>query len=168
MTKRTKTRRSKPIRVELEDLPLHLDLAIWRAELDAKYPRLPSYQTPLALRLALFALLMPPYLAAVWAAGTYDDLIVTPWTIGWVMLWMGIGPILGIVAGIFLAFAPVLSIATVVGLVIAVPFYPQALTVLLTLFGSFFVSFPPVWITLAVLISVLAVAIYWTTGGLSW
>ncbi|PZX14186.1 hypothetical protein LX81_02985 [Palleronia aestuarii] len=111
---------------------------------------------------------MPPYLVAVWAVGTYDDLIATPWTIGWALLWMGVGPILAIAGYFVAAVAPVLSFMTVVGLVIAVPVYPQALTVLLTLFGSFFVTAPPVWITLAVLISVLAIAIYWTTGGLSW
>ncbi|WP_299823227.1 hypothetical protein [uncultured Jannaschia sp.] len=153
--------------MELDDLSPHLELETWRAELNDKYPSHPSSRSPFARRLALFALLMPPYLAAVWAAGTYDDLIATPWTIGWAILWMGLGPILGIVAGVFLAVTPVLSIATIVGLIIAVPFYPQALTVLLTLFGSFFVSAPPVWITLAVLISGITVAIYWTTG-LSW
>lgn len=127
-----------------------------------------AYGIPLGIRLVLFALFMPPYLVAVWAAGTYDSLIATPWTIGWTVLWMGVGPILAIVGCFFLAVTPVLSIATVVGLIIAVPVYPQALTVLLTLIGSFFVTAPPVWITLAVLISVLAIGIYWSTGGLSW
>ena len=110
--------------------------------------------------------LVLPYIAGLWAFGVYDSEIATPWTLGWLLLWMAFGPLAGIVGAWLWTAAPVWSALGILGVVLAVPYYPQAFTVLATLFWAFFFCAPFVWIPLAGFILITTVIYYWSTGGL--
>ncbi len=107
-----------------------------------------------------------PYLAGLWAFGVYDSEIAKPWTLGWLMLWMAVGPLAAVIGVWLWVTTPVLSAIGIVGLVIAVPYYPQAITVLVTLAFAFFITAPFIWIPLAGLILITTVIYYWNTGGI--
>lgn len=106
------------------------------------------------------------YVGAVWAFGLYDSQIATPWTLGFCLLWVAFGSFAGIAGGILLAVAPLLSMFSVLGLVIAAPHYPEAWSVLVTLTCGLVMFSPLVWVPL-VIITVATVLIYYlNTGGL--
>lgn len=111
-------------------------------------------------------LLLLTYIAAVWAFGTYDSEIATPWTLGFVLLWMAFGLVAAPIAACFLSMAPGWSALSILGLVIAVPYYSQAITVLVTLFFAFLMMSPFVWIPLGAISLATVLIYYWNTGGI--
>ena len=81
-------------------------------------------------------LLVLPYFGVIWAFTTYAGDIAKPWTIGWMILWLIYSPIVTW-SGVFVV-GDGLPIATICfgALVVAVPFWPDAKWMLLTIFAS--------------------------------
>lgn len=121
-------------------------------------------------KIALFGgkcLLLAAYIAGVWAFGIYDSQIATPWTLGFGLLWAAFGLLTIIAAGALLAITPVLSVLSVLGLVIAAPYYPEAWAVLVTLVFGFFMGSPMISIPLLVIAVGTVLIYYLNTGTLS-
>lgn len=108
-----------------------------------------------------------PYLAAIWAFGTYVGVITTPWTVGWMMLWLAFAPTALAIGYFLMASGGTFTLAaSLLTLAAATPYFPQALTTLLTLGGAIFLGYPPVWIPLALFIATVCGIYTWYTGGI--
>lgn len=108
-----------------------------------------------------------PYFAAIWAFGTHVGEIATPWTIGYIILWLIFSPIacwIGVfVWGGAYRFFP----ACLVVLFVAAFYAADARTTLLTLVASGMVGTVPwVWIPAATFVTSVAAIWIWYHGGI--
>ncbi len=112
-------------------------------------------------------LLALPYFAAVWSFTEYAGAIATPWTIGWIILWLIYSPIVTW-AGVYLfAWARWPMMGFVAALVAAVPFWPDAIWMLVTMFVSAVLGAVfQVWITIAVFVAIVCGVWVWYHGGI--
>jgi hypothetical protein len=108
-----------------------------------------------------------PYFAVVWAFTNYVDAVATAWTIGWIVLWLIYSPI-ATWTGIFvLGGAHRLAIACFVALIAAVPFWPDALWMLVTVYVSAVLgTLYQVWISIAVFVAIVCGIWIWYHGGI--
>lgn len=108
-----------------------------------------------------------PYLVGVWSFTTYVGEIVTPWTIGYLIFWLIFAPILAW-TGIFLMLAAFwLSTACLICLVTAIPFWPDAIWMCVTLFAALMLGGTHyLWVPIASFVAIVAGIYIWYTGGL--
>lgn len=108
-----------------------------------------------------------PYFAVVWAFTTYVGEIATPWTIGYLILWLIYAPI-ATWSGVFMiggAFR--FTVACLVALVVAIPFWPDAIWMCVTIFAAFILGGSPhLWIAVASFVAIVCGIYIWSTGGI--
>ncbi len=112
-------------------------------------------------------LAVPPYLGVVWVFTMYVGELATPWTIGYLILWLIFAP-LATWTGVFIfAGAFRLSVACLVILAAAIPFWPDALWMFVTLLTSLMLGGSLyLWVPLAVFVAIVCAIYIWHTGGI--
>ena len=103
----------------------------------------------------------------VWAFSTYAGVITTPWTIGWIILWLVYSPI-ATWSGVFLfARAGWFGLVCLAAVVAAVPFWPDARWMLLTIFASAIIGGSwPLWKWIGIFVAIVCGIWVWYHGGL--
>ncbi|MDO5757216.1 MAG: hypothetical protein Q4P24_06820 [Rhodobacterales bacterium] len=108
-----------------------------------------------------------PYLAGVGTFTTYVGEIATPWTIGYLILWLIFAPIIAWSGVVIMVSAFWFSTACLIGLVIAVPFWPDAIWMFVTLFAALMLGGTHyLWVPIASFVAIVAGIYIWYTGGL--
>ena len=108
-----------------------------------------------------------PYFAAVWGFTTYADEVATPWTIGWIILWLIYSPIITWTGVRVIGGAWPFATACIVTLVVATPFWPGAIWMLVTMFVSAALGVVyQLWIALALFVAIVASIWIWYHGGI--
>lgn len=108
-----------------------------------------------------------PYFVMIWAFTEHVGTVATPWTIGWILLWLIYAPIATWSGVHVFAGAHRLTIACFAALIAAVPFWPDAIWMLTTILVSGFLgALFQLWIAIAVFVAIVAGIWIWYHGGI--
>lgn len=108
-----------------------------------------------------------PYFAIVWAFGTFVGEITTPWTIGYILVWLIYSPIVTFAGVYVLGGGYRLSLLCLAVLAVAAFYIEDARTILITMFAAAMVGASPwVWIPGAAYCAIVSGIWIWYHGGL--
>ena len=111
--------------------------------------------------------LVLPYFAVIWAFSQYAGVLQTPWTIGWIILWLIYSPIVFWTGVYVYVFARWFTTFCLAALIVAVPFWPDAIWMLLTMFVSAMLgAIFQLWISIAVFVAIVCGIVIWYHGGI--